>query len=97
VVLSLTNVPTGNGNTKFSAFAQYWSFDLPGSPSFALNIFLYLYGKSVFSSLLALNIIDPHFPPFPPDGHHKGTPDSLLPFTIQSPHFPDSTLIETSS
>jgi len=92
-----TKVPTGTFNIVLSPFAPYWSFVLPFSPLFALNIFLYLYGKSVFSFSSAKKTIEPPFPPSPPFGPPKGTPDSLLPEARPSQPFPDFISIFTSS
>ncbi|MEI6671974.1 MAG: hypothetical protein WCL02_01020 [bacterium] len=51
----------------------------------------------MFSSLRACKITDHHLPPFPPDGHQKATPASLLQVTVPSHHLPDWTFIVTSS
>jgi hypothetical protein len=62
-----------------------------------LNIFLYLYGKSVFSFFDATKIISHQLPPSHQSGHPKAIFASLLPDEIPSHHLPDDISIVTSS
>ncbi len=82
-------VPTGTSNVRSSASFPYCSFVLPGSPLFAAKIFVYLKSISVFTSFDARSITEPHFPPFPPAGPPKGTPDSRRADTTPSHPLPD--------
>gem|GEM_PF-4887722 len=62
-----------------------------------MKIFLYLYGKSVFSFFDAQKIRSHPLPPSHPSGHPKAIFASLLPDEIPFHPLPDDISIVTSS